>query len=70
VRVTPIEPLFFAAQDRNLDLMRCLVNELGANVNQADASGATALHIAAITAQDDQLHAICCLVPEYGAIMT
>jgi hypothetical protein len=35
VRVATARPLLIAAQNGNLDVLRCLVNELGAEVNLA-----------------------------------
>jgi ankyrin repeat protein len=40
-------PLYIAAQEGHLDVVRCLVLELHADVNQADQEGATPLYSAA-----------------------
>jgi hypothetical protein len=47
LRVTSSEPLAYAAEEGQLDMVQCLVKELGANVDQADHGGCTALHQAA-----------------------
>jgi ankyrin repeat protein len=47
-----------------LAVVRYLVEELGADVNQADADGCTCLYIAA---QESRLDAVQCLVEELGA---
>jgi ankyrin repeat protein len=39
-------PLHMAAQNRYLEVLRCLVKELGADVNQTNNEGRTALFIA------------------------
>jgi ankyrin repeat protein len=64
VRVTSAEPLFFAIEDGKLDLMRCLVDDLSADVNQANVKGATPLYIAAYFGRLDIVR---CLVGELGA---
>jgi ankyrin repeat protein len=48
VRVSTGQPLFAAAENNDSNVMRCLVNELGADVNQADRNGVTVLHCAAM----------------------
>jgi ankyrin repeat protein len=40
-------PLFVAAQNGDLDLMRCIVKDIGADINKATQDGATPLCIAA-----------------------
>lgn len=39
--------MLIAAQYLHLDLARCLVKELGADVDQADVKGSTTLHVVA-----------------------
>jgi ankyrin repeat protein len=62
-------PLFIAAMSGNLDMVRCLVNELGADVNQGRSgggklAGATSL-MAAI--YGGHLNVVRCLVKDLGA---
>jgi ankyrin repeat protein len=62
-----MRPLFKAASHGKLDLMRILVNELGADVNQAkEDNGATALILAA---QNGVVDIVRCLGKELGADM-
>jgi ankyrin repeat protein len=63
VRVTTAEPLVVAVQGRHLDAMRCLVQELGADVNGGMPTKDTPLAIAAV---HDYLAGVQCLV-ELGA---
>jgi hypothetical protein len=47
VRVTRAEPLIYCAYiDVSLDMVRCLVNDLGADVNGESEDGVTALTMA------------------------
>jgi ankyrin repeat protein len=64
VRVTNAEPLLIAVKGGNLEVLRCLVTDLGADVNHGDANGNTPLHFAAL---DNILDVIRCLVTEYSA---
>jgi ankyrin repeat protein len=67
VRVTDGLPLMIAVdavKDGNDEVLRCLVTDLGADLNQRDANGFTPLHFAA---HDNNLDCIRCLVTEYGA---
>jgi hypothetical protein len=58
-------PLCHAARNGDrLDVIRCLVKELGANVNQADADGCTPLFMAAL---EGHLELVRCLGKELGA---
>jgi hypothetical protein len=50
LRVTSSGPLGCAAARGRLDVVQCLVNELGTDVDKADEEGCTALHHAAHTA--------------------
>ena len=45
-------------------VIRCLVNELGADVNQATQDGSTAVHI---TSTKGNLAVVRCLVKDFGA---
>jgi ankyrin repeat protein len=56
--------LFYAAGLGKLDVVRCLVRENGADVNQSEYEGASFLCIAA---HEGHLDVVCCLVNEYGA---
>jgi ankyrin repeat protein len=56
--------LHMASQKLNLYMLRCLVKECGADVNQARNDGATALIMAA---QNGNLNVLKCLVNEPGA---
>jgi ankyrin repeat protein len=47
VRVQSVRPLYLAAMDGKLRILQCLVEELGADVNQAKEDGSTALCVAA-----------------------
>jgi hypothetical protein len=64
VRVTSAEPLLIAIKDGKVDLMRCLVNDLGADVNQAREDGASFLHIAP---QIGNVDLIRCITLVFGA---
>jgi ankyrin repeat protein len=63
VRVTFALPLIAAAVGGHLDVLRCLVRELGADVNQAIRSGVTPLTAAALS---KNVAVVRCLV-ELGA---
>jgi ankyrin repeat protein len=54
VRVSTWLPFQIAVKNGDLDMMRSLVNELGADVNQGDDGGncVTVLHIAAFHARN------------------
>jgi hypothetical protein len=43
VRVTTVGPLFVAAEKGRLEVVRCLVQQMGANVNRTTLNGATIL---------------------------
>jgi predicted LPLAT superfamily acyltransferase len=58
VRVTSAQPLCSAASRGYVDVIRCLLLELGADVNQALPNGRTALYFAA---EGGQLAAVRCL---------
>jgi hypothetical protein len=64
VRVSSGQPLFDAAAHGKLDIMRCLVKELGADVNQTAHNGITPLLVAV---QFGRLDVARCLVKELGA---
>lgn len=64
VRVTDVKSLSIAIELGHLDVLRCLVSDLGADLNQIHASGLTPLHFAAGV---NSLKVIRCLVTEYGA---
>jgi ankyrin repeat protein len=65
IRVQSAEPLICAVFDRaQTDVLRCLVNSLGADVNLARANGVTAVYIAA---ESGFLAVMRCLVKELGA---
>jgi hypothetical protein len=51
VRVTSALPLLYAVVLGKLGIVLCLVQELGAEVNQADEGGYTPLYVAAQEAQ-------------------
>jgi ankyrin repeat protein len=59
-------PLLFAVEKGNLAAMRCLVKELGADVNQRAHRGATPLHVA-VELEEGLLDALQCLAKELGA---
>lgn len=59
-----VTPLYVAAQEDTLEMVRCTVKELDADVNQPIQGGFTPLHI---TAQKVHLAALQCLVKEGGA---
>ena len=63
-RAKPTQDLFNAAGQGNLEVVRALVTELGANVDQATQTGATPLGVAA---QEGHLTVVCALVAELGA---
>jgi ankyrin repeat protein len=63
-RVSSEWSLCNAALYGDVELIRCLVNDLGADVNQADHEGITALYLAV---QESHLALIRCLVVEFGA---
>jgi hypothetical protein len=65
VRATTAEPLMHAAESGSLDMVRCLVQELGADVNQAMPDGETPLTLI-VAGSYDQLPVVCCLI-ELGA---
>jgi ankyrin repeat protein len=62
--VTTADPLYYAAEYARLDVLRCLVKDLHADVNGANVSGFTPLYIAAHLSNMDLL---LCLVRELGA---
>jgi ankyrin repeat protein len=68
-RVLSAMPLCIAAEIRRIDMMRCLVKELHADVNQhvdteISRDDYTALHV---SAQYGDLNGVRCLVKELGA---
>jgi ankyrin repeat protein len=56
--------LYIALQLGNLEMMRCLLKELGADVKRARKAGNSSLHVAA---QKGDLAVMRCLVKELGA---
>jgi ankyrin repeat protein len=64
IRVSSGRPLVQTAAHGNLDVIRYLVNDVGADVNQADDQGFTPLLMAAQNAHLDSMR---CLVMELGA---
>lgn len=63
--MTSAEPLYQSAcNGLNLDVLRCLVNELGADVDQHNDNGGTLLQFAV---QEGHLAVVQCLVKELGA---
>ena len=64
VRVITADPLIQAASYGLLDVLTLLVKELGAEVNNSNENGTTALHAAAM---QGQVTAARCLVKEFGA---
>jgi ankyrin repeat protein len=65
VRVKTVKPLYIAAvEGGSVDVVRCLVTDLGADVNQVDAKFFTPLYIAA---QSGNRALVQCLVNELGA---
>jgi hypothetical protein len=64
IRVASTRPLLFAALKNNVDMIMCLVDELGANANEMMADGSTPLIVAV---QKESLGAMRCLVMEVGA---
>jgi hypothetical protein len=64
VRVVSAEPLMHAAGYGWREMVRVLIKELGANVNQARDNGCTPLYIAA---QEGHEAVVMCLVQEFGA---
>jgi ankyrin repeat protein len=64
VRVTSGVPLYNAARGGHLGSMRCLVREMGADVNGGIPNGYTPLAIATV---HDNMAAVQCLVVELGA---
>jgi hypothetical protein len=65
LRITSGQPLVRALVKGNLDALRCLVKDLGADVNQADRGPTLQpLHIAVHLGNIDMVH---CLVNELGA---
>jgi ankyrin repeat protein len=42
-----MSPLFAAAFERQIDVMRCLIEELGANISKVDIDGDTVLFYSA-----------------------
>jgi ankyrin repeat protein len=62
--ITSMAPLHFAAQLGNVDMVLCLVHELGADVNRPDNWGRSPLFIAAHVGN---LDVVLCLVKELGA---
>jgi ankyrin repeat protein len=64
IRISSGEPLVQAALKGKLEVMRCLVTDLGADANQPDDEGHTPLSVAA---QEGDLPAVQCLVKELGA---
>jgi hypothetical protein len=65
VRVRTHRPLFTAVENIyfDLDLVRCLVNDLGADANQDDDYGQSAVHVAC---DRGRLAMVICLVNEFG----
>jgi ankyrin repeat protein len=55
---------YLAYNGAPLDVLRCLVNDLGANVNQTTKSSVGALHLAA---EDGNVDLVSCLAKELGA---
>jgi ankyrin repeat protein len=66
VRVTSYEPLYAAVFGGFLEIVKCLVKEFGADVNQADHDGNTALIVAA---EKGNMDIVRCLVKEFGAVV-
>jgi hypothetical protein len=64
IRVSSAEPLCQAAAHGKLDVVRYLVSDLGADVNQADDQGYTPLFVAA---QKGHLAVVRCFIKELGA---
>jgi hypothetical protein len=64
VRCPGASPLNHAAALGRLDVIQCLVNELGADVKQVDQEGSFPLYIAA---QQSHLDVVRCLVKDLGA---
>jgi ankyrin repeat protein len=64
VRVVAVEPLLYAAAHGLLEVVRVLLKELGADVNQARDDGGTPLYLAA---QEGKMSVVQCLVKEFGA---
>jgi hypothetical protein len=67
VRVTSAYPLYKAARGGHLGAMRCLVREMGADVNGSMPNGVTPLAIAGVKYK---LAAVQCLVVDLGADRT
>jgi ankyrin repeat protein len=57
-------PLYVAAHQGHIDIVKCLVAELGAKVNMAKNNGCTPLYAAA---KEGHYHVVKCLVDELGA---
>jgi hypothetical protein len=66
VCVRTCQPLAAALVNGDLDLMRCLVKELGVNIHQRDVHGLTPLHIAALHGKIGIMRCLHMLV-EFGA---
>jgi ankyrin repeat protein len=64
VQVSSPDPLILAAENGQVDLVRLLVKELGADVNKAASDGYTPLFVAV---QEGHVAVIQCLVEELGA---
>jgi hypothetical protein len=58
LRVMSAVPLFYAVEEGNLDLMRCLVDDLGADVNQAYSLVADVNQAHSLGADVNQAHSL------------
>jgi hypothetical protein len=65
VRATTAEPLMHAAESGSFEIIRCLVLELGADVNQAMPDGETPLTLI-VAGSYGEMPVVCCLI-ELGA---
>jgi hypothetical protein len=66
VRCDYARPLCLAARLGNVAVVKCMINELGADANRVleDGDGLTPVHFAAL---NGQLNVVICLVKEFGA---